>query len=53
MKCKRCGTEMKREKWAYHSYGYTCPKCGLRIGRRKDENEEYKQAYEIMTGKAE
>ena len=41
MKCKRCGTDMRREKAGTHNYRYVCPKCNLTIsGKRKDTQTE-------------
>lgn len=40
MKCKRCGSEMRREKSREHSYIYRCPKCGLKIGNARPEEKE-------------
>ena len=38
MKCKRCGTEMKRQKAGY-GYKYVCPKCGLVISGKHTDTQ--------------
>lgn len=54
MKCKRCGNEMKREKRSDHSFIYRCSKCGLTIGKQATpETDEYREAYQIITGQNE
>lgn len=54
MKCKRCNREMKRQKLTEYGFRYVCPNCGLIIGRKEAEPEDdYKEAYEILTGKDE
>ena len=32
MKCKRCGRQMERVRYADNRYRYECPNCHLRIG---------------------
>lgn len=53
MKCPRCKHEMKREKTKQHSYRYKCSHCGLIVGNSKDTTNEYKEAYEIVSGVAD
>lgn len=43
MKCKRCGSDMRRIKIAEHRYQYRCPKCGLQIGRLEKQEERQDQ----------
>ncbi len=50
MKCKKCGTEMERDRrhdWGDFfytlNYGYSCPKCGhMAFKTRKEMPEEDK-----------
>lgn len=52
MKCKRCGAEMKRRKVRDHAFQYICPKCGLTIGAKEDqEQDDYRTAYETVMGR--
>lgn len=42
MKCKRCRTEMIRQKTKEHTYVYVCPKCKSKsvIRNAEKQNEE-------------
>lgn len=52
MKCKRCGAEMKRRKVRDHAFQYICPKCGLTIGAKEDQDQDdYRTAYETVMGR--
>lgn len=54
MKCPRCQTEMQRRKLKEHTFQYRCPKCGLTVGKAESQEEDkYKDAYEIVMGRAE
>jgi len=44
---------MKREKTRDHSYRYRCSYCGLIVGNSKETDDEYKKAYEIVSGVAD
>ena len=48
MKCKRCGSDMLREKIGFHSYGYRCPKCNFVVKRSRKETREALQAPEAI-----
>lgn len=54
MKCKRCQSEMKRQKVENRKYRYVCPVCGLTISAKEhEEPNEYEQAYNIVMGRSE
>lgn len=53
MKCRQCGYAMKKVKLSTNKYEYECPKCGYSIkSSRKQDDSPYKDAYEIVMGKA-
>lgn len=51
MKCKRCGTEMNREKVKDHSFIYRCPRCNAIIGKQGQDRTGYTSAYAEKMGK--
>lgn len=53
MKCPRCQNDMRREKKGVRSFTYVCPVCKLEISPKSRESDQYRQAYDIVTGKSE